>query len=308
MSKFSKTSSAESMALIRTLGYKESGAAIRTEDYMAEAFLSKFMRYILSISYIRSLILAIYAIKLPGGMPYIMAKSRVIDDMLLQALEQNKSPKQLIILGAGYDTRCYRFRDKLTNTDCFEIDHPEMIARKHSAMKQFTSTSTEHTSDRDSVHYCGADFNGKDDFDLDWLVSQGIDKNKQTLFIIDGVSYFLHAAAFNNLLSVIAQFPENTQVIFDYVYDDILTGATYLGSEAFKKSLQKMGEPVTHGIEQQELTRTMKVLGLEMTELITPQTLKQRYLTNPTGGSVSPYGFINIALLTKCSEFLKETT
>ena len=35
MKKFSTTSSAEIMALIRTLGYKENGDTIRTEDYMA---------------------------------------------------------------------------------------------------------------------------------------------------------------------------------------------------------------------------------------------------------------------------------
>jgi len=92
MKKFSKTSSAEIMALVRTLGYKESGETIRTNDYMAEIFLSKFMRLLLSFSFVRSLILAIYAIKLPGGLPYIMAKSRAIDDMLLDALKTMKSP------------------------------------------------------------------------------------------------------------------------------------------------------------------------------------------------------------------------
>lgn len=320
MKKFSKMSSAESMALIRTLGYKENGTAMRSDDYMAEVFLSKFMRFMLSFSLIRSLILAIYTIKLPGGMPYIMAKSRAVDDMLLQALNDDEKPEQLVILGAGYDTRAYRFRDKLTNIQCFEIDHPEMIARKRAAMHQFTkkraktrtttraTASTQHdndingTSDISAVRYCAADFNGQDNFDLDWLVSQGIDKDKKTLFIIDGVSYFLQAAAFKNLLAVTALFPENTQVIFDYAYADILTGGIYHGSEAFKSSLQKMGEPVTYGIHQQELMTTIKVLGFELTELITPKQLEQRYLTNPTGESVQPYGFLNIALLSRNAE------
>lgn len=283
MKKFSTTSSAEIMALIRTLGYKENGETIRTEDYMAEVFLSKFMRFILCFSLIRSLILAIYAIKLPGGLPYIMAKSRAIDDMLLQALKKDEKPEQLIILGAGYDTRTYRFRDELASIKCFEIDHPEMIARKRSAMKKIKNTSTACVDEKSSVHYCGADFNGKDNFDLDWLISQGVDKNKRTVFIIDGVSYFLHEDAFKNLLSVIALFPENTQVIFDYVYDDILTGGIYRGSEAFKSSLQKMGEPVSYGINQQELIITMKVLGFELTELMNPKQLEWRYLTNHSG-------------------------
>lgn len=302
MKKFSTTSSAEIMALIRTLGYKENGETIRTEDYMAEVFLSKFMRFILSFSFIRSLILAIYAIKLPGGLPYIMAKSRAIDDMLLQALKSDEKPEQLIILGAGYDTRTYRFRNELTNIKCFEIDHPEMIARKRSAMKQITNTSTDTAYENNYVHYCAADFNGKDSFDLDWLISQGVDKNKKTVFIIDGVSYFLQEDAFKNLLSVIALFPENTQVVFDYVYADIFTGGIYRGSEAFKSSLQKMGEPVSYGINQQELVDTMKVLGFELTELMSPKQLEWRYLTAPSGDSIQPYGFLNIASMRRNSE------
>lgn len=302
MKKFSTTSSAEIMALIRTLGYKENGETIRTEDYMAEVFLSKFMRFILSYSFVRSFILAIYAIKLPGGLPYIMAKSRAIDDMLLQALNEDDKPEQLIILGAGYDTRTSRFRDELTNIKCFEIDHPEMIARKRSAMKQITNTSADKANEQSSVSYCGADFNGKDNFDLAWLVSQGVDKDKKTVFIIDGVSYFLQADAFKNLLSVIALFPENTQVVFDYVYDDIFTGGIYRGSEAFKSSLQKMGEPVTYGINQQELMNTMKVLGFELTELMSPKQLEWRYLTNHSGESVQPYGFLNIASMRRNAE------
>lgn len=300
MKKFSKTSSAEVMALIRTLGFKENGETIRTEDYMAEFFLSKFMRFVLSFSFIRSLILAVYAIKLPGGMPYIMAKSRAIDDMLIQALDIDKKPEQLVILGAGYDTRTYRFRSQLTNISCFEIDHPEMIARKRTAMKQLSLASVQRNSKEksiSSVKYCGADFNGKDNFDLDWLTSQGIDKNKTTVFVIDGVSYFLQADSFKNLLSVIGSFPENTQVIFDYVYADIFTGGIYRGSEAFKSSLKKMGEPVTYGINQQELAGIMKTLGFELTELISPQKLEQRYLTQTSGISVHPYGFLDIALL-----------
>ena len=302
MNKFSKTSSAESMALIRTLGYKENGTTIRTEDYMAEVSLSKFMRFILSFSFVRALILAIYSIKLPGGIPYILAKSRAIDDMLLQSLDGDEKAEQLVILGAGYDTRSYRFRDILMNIPSFEIDHPEMIVRKVAAMKQLTTTSMQNGSDVSSVHYCAADFNGKDNFDIEWLLSQGIDKNKKTLFIIDGVSYFLQAESFKNLLSVIALFPENSQIVFYYAYADIFTGGIYRGSEAFKSSLLKMGEPVTYGIYQEELINTMKILGFELTELMTPKEIEQRYLTSPTGESVQPYGFLNIALFTRGSE------
>ena len=306
MSKFSKISSAEVMALVRTLGYKENGATIRTDDYMAEVFLSKFMRVMLSFSSIRSLILAIYAIKLPGGLPYIMAKSRVIDNMLLKALHGDEKPEQLLVLGAGYDTRSYRFRDQLTNVQCFEIDHPEMIARKRSAMKKFTTAPLHNENELNSVHYCAADFNGKDNFDLDWLTSQGVDHNKKTLFIIDGLSYFLQAEAFEHLMKVIALFPENTQVIFDYIYADILVGGKRRGSEAFKSSLEKIGEPVSYGLVQDDLESYLSQFGFALTDLITPKKLEKEYLTNAKGKSVQPYGFLDIAFIRKCAPHFNE--
>jgi len=306
MKKFSKISSAEVMALVRTLGYKENGATIRSDDYMAEVFLSKFMRLMLSFSFIRTVILAIYAIKLPGGLPYIMAKSRVIDDMLLHALDEDQKPEQLLILGAGYDTRCYRFHEQLKKTQCFEIDHPEMIARKRSAIQQAVTASMKNDSNVSSVHYCAADFNGKDNFDLDWLSSQGIDHNKKTVFIVDGLSYFLQPEAFEHLMSVIALFPKNSQVIFDYIYADILHKSKRRGSEAFKSSLKKIGEPVSHGLVQNDLESYLDKFGFEVTDLITPKKLEKEYLTNAKGKSVQPYDFLDIAFIRKCAPHFNE--
>jgi methyltransferase (TIGR00027 family) len=64
-----------------------------------------------------------YAQKRAGGdLGFIAARCRYMDDVLSEELDQGI--QQLGILGAGYDSRAYRF-DRLKNgVKVFEVDHP----------------------------------------------------------------------------------------------------------------------------------------------------------------------------------------
>lgn len=287
MSKFSKMSSAEVMALVRTIGNKEEDQKLKAKDNLAQYFLPLPLRLILKSKKIRKALQTTYAKKIPGGFPYIIAKSRVIDDMLEQSLAKG-DVEQLVFLGAGYDTRSYRYQEQLTNTRVFEIDHPEIITRKKNLVdkRQFAQTN---------LTYCAADFDeGKDAFDLDWLQKQGIQQDLKTLFIIDGVSYFISEAAFNNVLSIISEFKSNSEVIFDYAYQEILEGIPYRGSEEFKLSLKSMGEPVVNGIKENAIHTFLSKYKLDIISLLKPDDIEQKYLTDSHGLSQSPYGFLDI--------------
>lgn len=287
MSKFSKMSSAEVMALVRTIGNKEEDQKLKAKDNLAQYFLPLPLRLILKSKKIRKALQTTYAKKIPGGFPYIIAKSRVIDDMLEQSLAKG-DVEQLVFLGAGYDTRSYRYQEQLTNTRVFEIDHPEIITRKKNLVdkRQFAQTN---------LTYCAADFDeGKDAFDLDWLKKQGIQQDLKTLFIIDGVSYFISEAAFNNVLSIISEFKSNSEVIFDYAYQEILEGIPYRGSEEFKLSLKSMGEPVVNGIKENAIHTFLSKYKLDIISLLKPDDIEQKYLTDSHGLSQSPYGFLDI--------------
>jgi len=287
MSKFSKMSSAEVMALVRTIGNKEKDVKLRAKDNLAELFLPKPFRLLLNVSIIRNALQKIYAKKIPGGFPYIVAKSRAIDDMLETALSSGDI-QQLVFLGAGYDTRSYRYKSLLSRTRIFEIDHPEIIERKKSLVKK-------QNLSQENLVYCAADFDqGKDEFDMAWLTKQGIKQNAKTLFIIDGVSYFISAPAFDNVLNMIAQFQPGSELVFDYAYHEILDGKSYHGSEEFKTSLKSMGEPVINGIKENGIYAHLGRFNLDIVSLLKPLDIEKRYLTASNGASRSPYGFLDI--------------
>lgn len=287
MSKFSKMSSAEVMALVRTIGSKEKDAKLKAGDHLAEFFLPYPFRLLLNVPIIRKMLQKIYAKKIPGGFPYIVAKSRAIDDMLETALSSG-DVQQLVFLGAGYDTRAYRYKNLLSRTRIFEVDHPEIIERKKSLVKK------QHFN-QDNVVYCGADFDeGKDEFNMAWLNKHGIKQNLKTLFIIDGVSYFISAPAFDNVLNIIAQFQSGSELVFDYAYHEILDGKQYYGSDEFQSSLKSMGEPVINGIKENGINAHLNRFDLDIVSLLKPLDIEKRYLTATNGTSRLPYGFLDI--------------
>lgn len=279
-------SSAEVMALVRTIGNKETDKQLQAGDYLAELFLPRPFRYALNLPVIRNTLKSIYAKKIPGGFPYIVAKSRAIDGLLEESLSQGNI-QQLVFLGAGYDTRAYRYQKQLTHTRIFEIDHPEILERKKALIDK-------QQLNLDNLAYCAADFEGKDEFTIRWLQNQGINLDVKTLFIIDGVSYFISPEAFDNVIEVIAQFKEGSELIFDYAYHEILENKTYRGSEEFKTSLKSMGEPVVNGIKENGINAYLKRFNLKMLDLFRPHDLEKSYLTGSNGQSTKPYGFLDI--------------
>jgi methyltransferase (TIGR00027 family) len=56
----------------------------------------------------------------PGVCEYVMARTIHMDELFVRALE-GRWP-QIIILGAGYDSRSYHFKQKIDKTRIFEVD------------------------------------------------------------------------------------------------------------------------------------------------------------------------------------------
>ena len=52
----------------------------------------------------------------------LVARTRFIDDKMRESLQRGVS--QVVILGAGYDARAYRFAEDCSGTRVFEVDHP----------------------------------------------------------------------------------------------------------------------------------------------------------------------------------------
>src|SRR5512136_555844 len=58
----------------------------------------------------------------PGSFGCLAGRTRYIDDCLKACIDDGI--EQLVILGAGYDTRVYRFGELKEKVKVFEVDHP----------------------------------------------------------------------------------------------------------------------------------------------------------------------------------------
>src|SRR5882672_5198829 len=85
----------------------------------------------------------------PGPRPSGVVRTRAIDDAVREALIEGCS--QLVLLGAGYDTRAYRLPGA-ADVETFEVDHPLTQAAKRLALERALAAPSPH------VHFVPVDF------------------------------------------------------------------------------------------------------------------------------------------------------
>lgn len=152
----------------------------------------------------------------PGVWEFLAARDRCIDDHLEACLAEGL--EQLVILGAGYDARAYRFEALRAGIKVFEVDHPATQAVKLKKVEAIFGARPSH------VTYVPIDF------DRESLAGRlfecGYDEGLKTLFIWQGVTFYLTAQAVADTLAFVAGHSRpGSSIIFDYMDPTLLAGA-----------------------------------------------------------------------------------
>ena len=113
---------------------------------------------------------------------------------------------QLVILGAGLDTRSYRLPAD-TPVRCFEIDTPKTQAFKRAML-------TKAGVDATRVTFVPADFEREDWFER--LVAAGFEPHRPSFFLWESVTMYLDREAVERTLRTIAGTAPGSVVAFDY--------------------------------------------------------------------------------------------
>jgi methyltransferase (TIGR00027 family) len=205
----------------------------------------------------------------PGVLGYLAARTRYIDDYLQNCLDSGL--EQLVVLGAGLDSRAYRF-EPLKERRVFEVDHPATQPGKIEKVSKMLGDLPRH------VVYVPIDFNQET---LHKLLDLGYDKHRQTLFIWEGVTYYLTAEAVDSTLAfVLAHSSQGSSIIFDYVYASALTAAHKRGEVARMQRYRRFtGEGLVFGIEEGQVEEFLRVRGYTQVQNVTGEDLKRLYFT-----------------------------
>ncbi len=206
-------------------------------------------------------------------------RTRVLDHLTLTALREGAS--QIVVLGAGGDSRAYRFERELAGARVFEVDRPETSAWKQGRVRRMLGRLPEN------VRYVQVDFGAQA---LDTALERaGFDARERTFFLWEGVTMYLRPAAIDAVLSLVARTAEGSAVAFDYIdaeaiaHPERFEGATVLTSHVASR-----GEPFTFGMPPQPepLSAFLRTRSLEVVETWNQEKLRAIY---PGPGFLVPY-------------------
>ena len=221
----------------------------------------------------------------PGVVGFILARERYIDDVLQNYLDE--SLEQLIILGAGYDSRAYRF-DLPGRVRTFEVDHPNTQADKLKKISKVFGKIPEH------VRYISVDFNIQNLSDC--LRSSGYDPKLISLFIWQGVSMYLTAESVDATLAfVVKNAAPSSAIVFDYVYQAVLEGIQKQSEISGMRRYSFMtGEGLTFGIPEGTVEKFLRARGFNQVKDVNAAELKTTYFTgkNANRKVVGGYGIV----------------
>jgi methyltransferase (TIGR00027 family) len=175
--------------------------------------------------------------------------------------------EQIVILGAGFDTRAYRLPEA-ASVPVFEVDHPVTQLAKREALRGVVDPLPAN------VHFVGVDF---DHDDLgERLREEGYDENRRTLFVWQGVIVYLTRDGADNTLAFIAKHSApGSLVVFDTMDCDALSGA---GSTGLRFFTSAMGEKVTFGIGHREIVPYLETRGFTDVAVFDHTDMQRQYL------------------------------
>lgn len=157
----------------------------------------------------------------PGIWGGLMCRKRYIDEKLLESVTQVEA---VVNLGAGYDTRAYRF-PALADTPIWEVDQPENITPKQARLQQILGDIPDH------VELVPIDFD-KDSLETT-LSKYGYSLKKPTFFIWEAVTQYLTETGIQATFEFLAKAAPGSRLAFTYIIKE------FFNSDAMSKGYDR---------------------------------------------------------------------
>jgi methyltransferase (TIGR00027 family) len=222
----------------------------------------------------------------PGLSAYVVARHRFIDDALRASLAREEGPRieQVLLLGAGYDTRAHRFAAELRGARVFEVDHPATSARKARVVARLGDALP--TAD---VVRVPVDFE-HDRLD-ERLRAAGFVENRPTFVVWEGVSMYLTRRAVEGTLgTIVSLVAPGSELALDLWF---LLDEPDLASTLYRltpHALHLIGEPITFGIHPDDIAGFLDRAGFALLSLCTAEGLEARYVRD--GRRIYPANYV----------------
>jgi methyltransferase (TIGR00027 family) len=212
----------------------------------------------------------------------MIVRTKFIDEHLSAAIAAGAT--QVVILGAGWDTRAYRLGELLQGVRVYEVDRPALQEWKRRRAAEELGPAPANLT------YLPADLARQKLADV--MAGSDYDPARRTFFIWEGVTMYLPEAAVRETLSwIVAQAP-GSAVVFDFADKEVVDfmtrvdqgyqPSTTVGQIAAErgKQLAQWGEPWIFGLDTGTAGEYVAALGFEHRETLVLASVEaaRRYL------------------------------
>ena len=257
----------------RACASRERNDHFRGPDYLAEIFMPPIPHILLNVSFLRKWCLRKM---FPTGIyEYVLARTKLFDEVFMDALDDGFS--QIVLLGAGMDTRALRFQDRTPGATIFELDihATQRYKREVYRRKKIILPKT--------LVFVPIDFNKKRIAHV--LSEAGYQETQKTLFLWEGVTMYLDPEAVDGTLAFIRNSAtQGSLIAFDYVRASVLRHEnTLYGEQGIFTTVARTGERWTFSIEDGAIEGFLTERGFKILSHYTPSDLEVAYLTAEDG-------------------------
>lgn len=264
-------------ALYRAVANREFKNERLGPDYLAEYFLPPLYKFLIKFKKIRATIRNKSKKLTPGVYEYMLARTGFFDNVFMDALKENIP--QIVLLGAGYDTRAYRFEKLNSATRVIELDIATTQNRKKKCLKKAHIDIPRH------VRLVPIDFNKESLKSV--LETAGYENNERTLFIWEGVSYYLDPESVDATLEFVNNSSQKESVIaFDYaisISEENINN--YYGVKEFAQTWRKhrSNELFRFATDEGEIESFLEQRGLRIVSHLDNKEIEKTFLLNENG-------------------------
>jgi methyltransferase (TIGR00027 family) len=282
-------------AAARAVGSHDPDPSIRNPDWLAERLLGPAERALLAGGPMEKALEQDYrdAMQRPEVAALVhglLLRTRLIDERLKHAVRAGA--KQIVILGAGFDSRAYRLKQLLTNTRVFEIDYgPTQEYKKRRVLEVLGGVPS-------NLVYAPIDFTKEKLGDV--LRAAGYRPAEKTFFIWEGVSMYLPEEAVRaTLLFVSTHSVPGSSIVFDFLSKSFVDSLAQAREESARSDAQTVsrqiagrvaagGEPWIFGIPDNGEREFLQSAGLEATRFLATRSSEatKQYATRRDGSTI----------------------
>jgi methyltransferase (TIGR00027 family) len=276
------------VAAARAIGAREPDPQVRNPDDLAEKLRGDPAGLDLDHAVVTGLgqtyEVAMQGIEVASTVRAMTERTRFIDAALERALA--RGVRQVLVLGAGFDSRAYRFRELLAGTRVFEVDRPTTSAFKRRRVDDALGGPPQNLTyvpwDVESEGLAAT------------LARHGYDLSQPTFVIMEGVTMYVQEEAVRATFRFVAAHAPDSSIVFDIATSAMIEGFRNIDlaklPPAVRPALERLmnmlrDEPWVFGVPLDGEKAFLDQVGLELGDLLTigGEESVRRHLTRSDG-------------------------